>query len=217
MKKAIVLLSSGLDSTVNLYRAIQDLQVVLALHFNYGQRAAKQERLHAEMTAKQLNVPFQVVELPWFNHFSDNSLTNSTKDMVTNVEIASLEASRESAKNVWVPNRNGIFLNVAAAFAEQLKADYVIPGFNAEEGATFPDNTPEYMTALDESFRFSTANQVKTLCYTVNMNKPEIYSLGKELGVDYSHVWTCYQSFDKPCGICESCSRFKNAELRAKV
>jgi 7-cyano-7-deazaguanine synthase len=216
MKKAIVLLSSGLDSTVNLYRAIQDLNVVLALHFNYGQRAAKQERLHAEKTALRLKVPFQVVDLPWFSHFSDNSLTNSNKEIVTNVEIASLAASLESAKNVWVPNRNGIFLNVAAAFAEQLGADYVIPGFNAEEGATFPDNTPEYMMALDESFRFSTANHVKTLCYTVNMNKPQIYHLGKELGVDYSNVWTCYQSFEKPCGVCESCSRFKNAELSAK-
>lgn len=215
MRKAIVLLSSGLDSTVNLYKAIKDLDVVLALHFNYGQRAAKQERLHAEKTAAKLKIPFKVVDLPWFNHFSDNSLTNADKAVVTNVEIGSLEASRESAKNVWVPNRNGIFLNIAAAFAEQLKAQYVIPGFNAEEGATFPDNTPEYMSALDKSFQFSTSNQVKTICFTVNMNKPEIYSLGKELGVDYSLVWPCYQSFDKPCGVCESCLRFKNAEARA--
>ena len=212
MKKAVVLLSSGLDSTVNLYRAHRELDIVLALHFDYGQRAGKQEKIHAKKIADHLGIKFQVIDLPWFNNFSNSSLTNMNKDMVTHVEIDNLEASKESAKNVWVPNRNGIFLNIAAAFAEQLHADYVIPGFNAEEGATFPDNTPEFMMSLDTAFSFSTSNKVKTLCYTANMNKAEIYSLGLELGVDYSMVWPCYQSLAEPCGICESCLRFMSAK-----
>ncbi len=215
MKKAVVLLSSGLDSTVNLYRAYKELDVVLALHFDYGQRASLQEKIHAKKTAEHLGVPFKVIDLPWFSFFSNSSLTNSNKDIATHVEINNLEASKESAKNVWVPNRNGIFLNIAAAFAEQLQADFVVPGFNIEEGATFPDNTPEFLASLDSTFVYSTANKVKTLCYTVNMNKTEIYNLGKELEVDYSMVWPCYQSLEAPCEICESCLRFNNAK-RAK-
>lgn len=212
MKKAVVLLSSGLDSTVNLYKANQELDVVLALNFDYGQRAAIRETECAKALAAGLNIPFQTLSIPWFHLFSNSSLTQLDKQLATNMDIDSMEESTESAKNVWVPNRNGIFLNIAAAFAEGLGAEYVIPGFNAEEAATFPDNTGEYLDACSSAFQFSTSNKVEAKCYTTNLNKVEIYSLGKELGVDYSLVWPCYTSLDKACGECESCLRF----LRAK-
>lgn len=212
MQKAVVLLSSGLDSTVNLYQAKENYDVALALHFDYGQKAALRERECAQKTAAYLKVPFQVIELPWFQHFSTNSLTSNSVKLVKDVDIHSHAASTESAKNVWVPNRNGIFLNIAAGFAEQNKADFVIPGFNIEEAATFPDNSTEFMSALDKSFSFSTSNHVKVKCFTDTQNKKEIYALGKKLGVKYEWVWPCYEAGAKPCGHCESCLRFENAQ-----
>lgn len=127
------------------------------------------------------------------------------------VAIDDLQTSQNTAKAVWVPNRNGIFLNIAAGFAEGLGAETVIPGFNVEEATTFPDNSFPYMKALDESFIFSTANHVKVYCYSVNMDKTEIVKDSIRLKVPFEKLWPCYQAFEKWCGECESCQRFQRA------
>jgi 7-cyano-7-deazaguanine synthase len=213
LESSIVLLSSGLDSTVNLYRALKDTKVVLAITFNYGQRAAFKEIQYSQAQCQKLDIPHRVIELNWFQYFSQSALTSQkqTVPVGSQVDIHSLEKSTQTAKNVWVPNRNGIFLNIAAAFAEGLKAKYVIPGFNLEEAATFPDNSQAYMSVLDQSFSYSTSNQVQVKCYTADLDKRAIVKLGRELGLDFSLVWTCYLGGEKPCGECESCQRFSRA------
>lgn len=210
--KSVVLLSSGLDSTVNLYRAAKESKVVMAITFDYGQRAAAREIHFAGLLSAKLAVPHRVIHLPWFRDFTESSLVNRKMDIpTTSVEIDSFEASTDSAKAVWVPNRNGIFLNIGAAFAESVQAEWLIPGFNAEEATTFPDNSEAYLQAATKSFFFSTGNHVQVKCFTTALDKTEIVKLGRTLNVPFDFIWTCYFGEEKPCGQCESCQRFSRA------
>ncbi len=212
MVKSVVLLSSGLDSTVNLYRAAKESKVVMAITFDYGQRAAAREIHFAGLLSAKLEIPHRVIHLPWFRDFTESSLVNRKMDIpTTSVEIDSFEASTNSAKAVWVPNRNGIFLNIGAAFTESVQAEWLIPGFNAEEATTFPDNSEAYLQAATKSFFFSTGNHVQVKCFTTALDKTEIVKLGRTLNVPFDLIWTCYFGEEKPCGQCESCQRFSRA------
>lgn len=219
-KKVVVLLSAGLDSTINAFEAIKHHhEIVLALTFNYGQRAARKEMEASANIARHLGVPHKVVDLPWFKDFNKSSLLVEDQIVPTGdaVEIDNLSKSEETAKSVWVPNRNGIFINIAAAYAEALGADAVIPGFNAEEAATFPDNSKEFLEKATQSLWYSTSNHVTVGCYTAHLKKPDIVRLGQGLKVPWELIWPCYFSGDKWCGQCESCLRSKRAFASAKV
>nr|BFD67118.1 7-cyano-7-deazaguanine synthase QueC [Bdellovibrio sp. HAGR004] len=219
-KKVVVLLSAGLDSTVNAYEAMKHHhEIVLALTFNYGQRAAQKEIEHSAKIARHLGVPHKVVELPWFKDFNKSSLLVESQEVPTGaaVEIDNLQKSEETAKSVWVPNRNGIFLNIAAAYAEALGADAVIPGFNAEEAATFPDNSREFLEQATKALHYSTSNHVTVGCYTAHLTKPAIVRLGQGLRIPWELIWPCYFSGEKWCGQCESCLRSKRAFASANI
>ncbi len=216
--KAVVLLSSGLDSTVNLYLAAQQMQKplfdqLLAIQFDYGQKAFAKENLQASKICSQLNIPFKTVKLPFIADWNVSSLINQNLTIPQGeaVKINDPFVSGATAKSVWVPNRNGIFLNIAAGFAEALNYQYVIPGFNIEEAQTFADNSEGFIQELEKCFSFSTNNQVKVHCYTIDKNKTQIVELGQKLGVNFKNIWPCYQSLDKWCGGCESCKRAKRA------
>ena len=209
---AVVLLSSGLDSTFNLYRAVREHTVRLALTFNYGQRAATREVDHSARLAARLGVPHKVIDLTWFKDFTRTSLVSgSAIPSGASVAIDDRAQSLESARAVWVPNRNGIFLNIAAGFAEGLECELVVPGFNLEEASTFPDNSQAFMDALDHSFEFSTAGRVRTLCYSTALTKIQIVLEGLRLGMPFGSLWPCYKDGAKWCGDCESCQRFRRA------
>lgn len=211
-QSAVVLLSSGLDSSFNLYRAARDMTVRLALTFNYGQRAAAREIASSARLAGALGIPHKIIDLTWFRDFTKTSLVNgSTIPSGAGVAIDDRARSLETAKAVWVPNRNGIFLNIAAGFAEGLGCELVIPGFNVEEAATFPDNSLEFLASLDHAFGFSTGGRVKTFCFSTVLNKVEIVRAADALKLPFAFLWPCYLDGEKWCGTCESCLRFKRA------
>lgn len=219
-KKVVVLLSAGLDSTVNAFEVIKHhREIALALTFNYGQRAAQKEMEHSAKIAAHLKIPHKIVDLPWFKDFNKSSLLVEDQKVPTGsqVSIDDQTKSAETAKSVWVPNRNGIFLNIAAAYAEALDAAAVIPGFNAEEAATFPDNSKEFMDQATKSLYYSTATHVTVGCYTTHLKKTDIVRLGQGLKVPWELIWPCYFSGDKWCGQCESCLRSKRAFASAGV
>lgn len=219
-RKVVVLLSAGLDSTVNAFEAMKHHhEIVLALTFDYGQKAAVKEIESAREMAQYLNIPHKVVQLPWFKDLNASSLIVSDKQvpMGAQVSIDDASMSAESAKSVWVPNRNGIFVNIAAAYAEALGADAVIPGFNAEEAATFPDNSRDFLEQSTKALWYSTANHVTVGCYTAHLRKPDIVRLGQGLKIPWELTWPCYFAGDKWCGECESCQRARRAFDSAKV
>ena len=214
-QRSVVLLSSGLDSTVNLYEALERSEVVLTLTFDYGQRAAPRELERAAAISQKADIPNRAVSMPWFADFTKTALVNRESEVPTqnSVSIDDIKVSTASAKAVWVPNRNGIFLNVAAGFAEGLGADWIVPGFNREEAATFPDNSQAFLTAATASFAYSTSNHIEAICFTTEMNKTEIVQRGRALGAPFELMWPCYLAGEEPCGQCESCQRFKRATL----
>lgn len=110
-----------------------------------------------------------------------------------------------------MPNRNGLFLNIAASFAEGLGAAAILTGFNREEAETFPDNSASFVEAANGSLRFSTLSGVRVESPTLQMNKLEIVQEGLRVQLPFELTWSCYEGFDKMCGACESCLRSKRA------
>ncbi len=218
-KDSVVLLSAGLDSTVNFYAALNDSNVVMALTFNYGQKAAAKEMACARKLADEKKIRHQVVDLPWLKDLGKSALThdNLTVPLGKNVSIDNVKVSEATAKSVWVPNRNAIFLSIAAGFAESLSAEVIVPGFNLEEATTFPDNSLDFIRSMRKSFSYSTQNKIDIQCYTIAMSKIEIVELGKKLLVPFENIWPCYQAKDRWCGECESCKRTKRAFLAARL
>ena len=126
----MVLLSAGLDSSFNLFKASKEMQILLALTFDYGQRAASQEIAKAAGLSARLGIAHKVIALPWFKDFTRTSLLGGAEvPMANQVSIDDHQRSLQTAKAVWVPNRNGILLNIAAGFAEGLGADFIVPVF----------------------------------------------------------------------------------------
>lgn len=213
MNKSIVLLSAGLDSTVNLFLALKETQVQRTITFNYGQRAAEKEIAQSKKISDHLKISHTVVDLPWLKQISTSSLTNEKLSIPSGsaVSIDDMVVSTMTAQSVWVPNRNGVFLNIAASFAEALGAKTIIPGFNVEEAQTFPDNSQAFMNATDIAFRFSTKNNVHVSCFTADMNKTQIMKAALIENVPLDLMWPCYLNGAKWCGQCESCQRTKRA------
>lgn len=212
--ESLVLLSGGLDSVYNLYAAHQKWPGrTAALLVNYGQKAWLKEKQAAEFFAKDLGVKLYFLDMVPLFQWSSNALTSQEKPVpTTEVDIEDLSASQQSAQKVWVSNRNGVFLNIAASLAESLKASYIVPGFNAEEAQTFPDNSYDYIEKMNACLRLSTANGVQVFCFTHAMDKEEIIKKSLGLGIKIDKIWPCYFGEEKICGKCESCQRF----LRAK-
>ncbi len=211
---AIVLLSGGLDSAVNLKRAADETGVALSVTFDYGQRAAAREAGAAALICRQLGLPHRLIPLPWLPEISPASILHSDAP-VPEIRADELGSDRvttgETAQAVWVPNRNGLFVNIAAAFAEGLGADTIVAGFNAEEAATFPDNSPDFVAASNAALQFSTRSEVRLLSYTQDLTKPDIVRLGRDIRAPLASIWSCYLGGSEHCGRCESCARLERA------
>jgi 7-cyano-7-deazaguanine synthase len=199
--KGVAVLSGGLDSTVSLAVAVRKLKVALALTFDYGQRAARREREASRAIARHYRIPHRVIQTPWLADLTRTALVNRK------ARLPRHEMSDRSAKAVWVPNRNGCFLEIAAAHAESMGAQRLITGFNREEAATFPDNSKAYVSAVNGALSFSTANGVRVVSYTIDLDKKGIVRLGRRLGAPLDHIWPCYGGGREWCRSCESCLR----------
>jgi 7-cyano-7-deazaguanine synthase len=207
MLRSIVLLSSGLDSTVNFQVARNESTVTLALTFNYGQRAAAREMDRAQRMCEGAGVPHRGIDLPWLGEITQTALVNEGKELPAPSDLDDPEGGLRSAEAVWVPNRNGVFLNVAAAFAESVGASMIVVGFNAEEARTFPDNSPQFISQANKFFSLSTLSKPKVVCYTADLDKEAIVRLGRETGAPFEYIWPCYRGGGDLCRECESCRR----------
>jgi len=210
-EKFIVLLSAGLDSTVNLKLASLQGEVLLALTFDYGQVARKQELKRSALICRELGIPHRVVELPLLGEITRSGLISGEVPRIKNVR----EIGKQSMEKVWVPARNLVFLSIAVAFAEAMEGDAVVFGFNKEEGETFPDNSSFFLSAANSLLQYASLRKVKLISFTQEMNKEEIARLGWEIGAPLQHCWPCYLGGEEICGECESCFRFLNALKKA--
>lgn len=214
-KASVILLSGGLDSAANLALCHERDRPVLALTVDYGQRAAQREIASARELCDDYGVRHEVLDLRWLGALGGSSLTESSQDIpqIDASKLDDLQTTRGTAKSVWVPNRNGVLINAAAAYAERLDARQVVVGFNSEEAATFPDNSIEFLKQATLALKFSTANEVEVGCYTASWDKRRIVTELRKLSrpFPFEKIWSCYTGEAKPCGICESCRRLARA------
>jgi 7-cyano-7-deazaguanine synthase len=189
------------------------------LTFDYSQKASRKEQEAAQKIARSLGVAHRVLSLPWLAELTTTALVAPHRDLpkIKESELDDLSAARKSAEAVWVPNRNGLFLNIAACYAEALDAEVLVTGFNAEEGITFPDNSAPFVRAADEFFWYSTQKKIRVVSHTLNWNKAEIVRKAVELGVPLKDLWFCYEGGKTPCRRCESCLRAFRAFREAGI
>ena len=204
---SVILLSGGLDSAVNLAEAAARTKTALSLTFDYGQRAAPRESEAAASLAKYYDVRHKVIELPWFGELLPPAIADSG-------DPADADASDDA---VWVPNRNGVFVAVGAAYAETLGASLLITGFNAEEAVSFPDNSREYIDAANLALSYSTKGAVELFSFTAEMTKADIVRRAVELTVPLELAYSCYEGRERMCGLCPSCRRTAGAMADAGV
>lgn len=206
MIKSIILLSGGLDSLVSLGLKKEELNIDLALTFDYGQISAQKEIEASEKICKYYNIKHQIIKLDFLREITQSSLVNEQISMPdTN--------SEQNAKSLWVPNRNGLFLNIAASYADSYRYDYIIIGANKQEAKFFPDNSAEFIDAINKEFEYSTMNKTKAVAPLLNYDKNDIVMLALKNNLPLELTMSCYQGKNKNCGMCTSCKNLKNALL----
>jgi 7-cyano-7-deazaguanine synthase len=212
---AIALVSGGLDSALNLALAAREGRARLALTIRYGQRSERAEVQAAQSLAQHYGVEWKEISLPWLGSVNPTGLTRPQQNLPepTLDQLDSASFGEASMRAVWVANRNGLFLNVAAALAEAAGEDEVLVGFNREEAATFPDNSRAYLEACNEAFSFSTLNRVRVRSYTLDWDKTEIVRQALAVDLPFHKVWSCYEAGPARCWRCESCRRTERALL----
>lgn len=218
MTKAIILLSGGLDSVVSLASIRSEYSDILALTFNYGQKSFLAEKNSSEKIASFYNIKHKIINLDWLSEISTSSL--NTADNVPLLSVCDLERADltdKSSKSVWVPNRNGLFVNIAATFAEALGYDVVVIGANKEEASTFKDNSIDFISAINQSFKNSLNKNINLIAPLIDYNKFDIVKKGIELSIPFNYINSCYISNEGHCGKCESCVRLLRALKQNKA
>jgi 7-cyano-7-deazaguanine synthase len=202
MKKAVVLLSGGLDSATVLYHALSRGYRARALIFSYGQRHRK-EIFCARKIARAAGCAFDLVELamPW----KGSSLLDASRALPDRGD-----PDPRRIPSTYVPARNIIFLSLAASCAEATGARVIFIGANAVDYSGYPDCRPEFFQAFRRVLRQGTkagagGRAVRVEAPLLRKTKAQIIRRGIKLGVPYGLTWSCYQGGVKPCGRCESC------------
>ena len=207
-KKAVVLLSGGLDSTTTLAIARDEGYDAYCMSFRYGQRHTV-ELQFSEKAAKALGVKQHVIVDIDLRIFGGSALT---ADIAVPKDRADEEMG-DSIPITYVPARNTIFLSYALAWAEVLGADTIFIGANAIDYSGYPDCRPEYIDAYQRMANLATQvgvegkTELKIRAPLIDKTKAEIIRIGTALGVDYSLTLSCYDpdAEGRACGGCDSC------------
>lgn len=208
MKKAVVLVSGGLDSATVLAMAASQGYECYALSFDYGQRQVSELKAAADVAKKHGAKVHKVIKLG-LGEFGGSALTDLSIDVP--------EAESDGIPVTYVPARNTVFLSIALAWAEVLEAHSIFIGVNAVDYSGYPDCRPEFIEAYETMANLATkagieGGQLKIETPLQALTKSEIIKAGLSAGVDYSLTVSCYQADDdgRACGVCDSC------RLRAK-
>ena len=221
MKKAISVLSGGLDCTVATSVFAKDYEIY-AITFDYGQKAFRRELQAAREICSKMGWTHEVIDLPWLAKISNSSLNTSEEiPELSENDLDDLEKSAQSASSVWVPARNMVFTSIAVSYAESIGAEKIIVGWDAEEAATFPDNSKEFLETFNDLVDVGSPKKIEIEAPLIDLNKEEIVELGLDIGAPIELSYSCYKGNDKQCGVCESCMRrkraFKNVGVKDKM
>jgi len=217
MKKAVCILSGGMDSTLASYLAKNDGYEIIAVHFNYGQRTEYKELEAFRNITKALDVKEKYeIDIPFFTQIGASALTDKTLDIPTG-------GIEEGVPITYVPFRNGIFLSIATAIAEKHAAEALFIGVVQEDSSGYPDCTDTFIEKMRNAMNQGTKEETKLNIITplVHMSKAQIVTKALELDVPLELTWSCYANEDLACGVCDSCrlrlNGFKIAGNKDKI
>ncbi len=206
-ESALVLLSGGLDSLTALAQALASgYRVAAALSFTYGQRHAR-EVAAAEAVAAYYHVPQQTIALAPIQ----GSRLTGEGEVPLGRDLAHLD---EQIAPTYVPNRNLILISYAAAHALLSDATQLIGGWNAADGANYPDCRPAFLAAVQATLRLATLRDFTIVAPLITDDKPAIVRRALALGAPIDLTWTCYLGAERACGGCDAC-QMRIAAFRA--
>ena len=217
-KKAVCLISGGLDSAVTAFIAKKQGYELYALSFRYGQRHTK-ELSCAKKIAKTVGVKNHIIFNLDLQKFGGSSLFSTSS---LDIKNHALEDIGKTIPSTYVPARNTVFLSLALSYAEAINATTIFIGVNAVDYSAYPDCRPNYIRAYQHLANLATKYGVKGKTIRINapllsLTKAEIIKTGVKLNVPFGKTWSCYRGDAKACGRCDSCLLRLKGFQEAKV
>ncbi len=200
-KKAVCVMSGGMDSTLSAHMMKRDGYEIVGVHFNYDQRTQTKELECFHKICNDLNVTKKyVLDLDFFKQLGASALTDKSIEVPTG-------GVEEGIPVTYVPFRNGIFLSMAAAIAEKEGAEVISIGVVEEDSSGYPDCRENYIKSMQESINLGTKDETKIEIKMplVHLQKSQIVEKSLELDVPLHHTWSCYKNEEFACGVCDSC------------
>ena len=200
-KKALCVMSGGMDSTLSAYMMKKSGYEIIALHFNYDQRTETKELECFHKICNDLEVKEKyVLDLDFFKQLGASALTDKSIAVPTS-------GIEEGVPVTYVPFRNGIFLSMAAAIAEKEGAEVISIGVVEEDSSGYPDCRESYIKSMQNSINLGTKDEtnIEIKMPLVHLKKSQIVQEALELNVPLHLTWSCYKNEEKACGVCDSC------------
>lgn len=213
-KKAVCVMSGGMDSTLSAYMMKKEGYEIVAVHFNYDQRTQTKELECFYKICDGLGVSNKyVLDLDFFKQLGASALTDKSIEVPTG-------GIEEGVPITYVPFRNGIFLSMAAAIAEKEGAQVIAIGVVEEDSSGYPDCRESYIKSMQESINLGTKDEtiIEIKMPLVHLQKSQIVTAALELDVPLEHTWSCYKNEAAACGVCDSCRlRLNGFKLAGEV
>jgi 7-cyano-7-deazaguanine synthase len=206
VKKAVCLVSGGLDSCVSAGIAREQGHQIYALSFDYGQRHKKELRC-AQKIAQSFKAQEHIILKIDLKRFGGSSLFHKKNQPLQSHHPKKIG---EKIPSTYVPARNTVFLSLALAYAETVNADAIFIGVNSVDYSGYPDCRPEYLEAFQKMANLATkkgihGKQITLEAPLLRLSKAEIIQKGVELNVPFKNTWSCYKGDKQACGRCDSC------------
>ena len=218
MKKAIVLVSGGMDSCVTASCAKQEGFQLSFLHINYGQRTQKRELKSFHEISTFFDVKEKlIIDMKYFADIGGSCLTDK------NIDVPKGDLDNNHIPISYVPFRNANILAAATSWAEVLKAEAIYIGAVEEDSSGYPDCRRNFYNAFEKAIEQGTkpSTKIKIVSPIINLNKKEIILKGLALKSPLELTWSCYENENKPCKKCDSCllrkRGFKEANIKDPI
>ncbi|MET1248621.1 7-cyano-7-deazaguanine synthase QueC [Sporolactobacillus sp. STCC-11] len=215
MKKAVIVLSGGLDSTTCMSIAKNEGYELCPITFCYGQRHQREVEQAKKIAAFYEVVHHRIVDLDFFKQLGGSALTDAS------IHVPE-DGAEEGIPVTYVPARNMIFLSLATAYAEVIGAETILTGVSSVDYSGYPDCRPEFIRSMNQTINLATKIGVSAHHLTIktplmHLTKAETVRLGMKLDAPYQLTTSCYNGGEKACGTCDSCrlriKGFKDAGL----
>jgi len=201
MKKAVCIISGGMDSALGAKIAQTEGYEIIGVHFNYGQRTEERELKSFRKISDGLGIVEKYeIDLDFFKQIGASALIDSSLDIPVNGVEGGVPIT-------YVPFRNGIFISIATALAEKHGAEVLFIGVVEEDSSGYPDCRDGYIKSMEKSINLGTKDEtiLEIKMPLVHMKKSEIVTKSMALNVPLKNTWSCYKNEERACGVCDSC------------